>query len=389
MPGPKREFMHNSTIFSVDQESTKTKARTGKLHLFHGDIETPVFMPVGTNGIVKAVKPDILKDIGYSLILSNTYHLYLRPGKDIIQHFGGLHEFSRWQGNILTDSGGYQVFSLAPFRKIFPEGVQFRSHVDGSYHFLSPEDVTDIQCAFGSDIQMPLDVCTPPGISHEESIRAVQLTTDWARRSKRAWLDRINSGYKGILFGIVQGNFFHDLRKKSAENIEEIDFPGNAIGGLSVGESFDVFKEVLSLTSNFLSDTKPKYVMGIGTPEYVFEAVEQGIDMFDCVYPTRIARNGSVLTYQGVTNLKKEYHKLNEGPIDEKCSCAVCKTYSRAFLRHLFKTKEIIGPVLATEHNLHFMYTLLESIKASIRMDKFEAYKKDFLHVYNQQRNVK
>ena len=379
--------MYRSPIFSVDHQSSKTKARTGKLYLFHGDIETPVFMPVGTNGTVKAVKPDILKEIGYSLILSNTYHLFLRPGRDIIQHFGGLHEFSTWKGNILTDSGGYQVFSLAPFRKVLPEGVQFRSHIDGSYHFLSPEDVTDIQCALGSDIQMPLDVCTPPGISHEEAVHAEQLTCDWATRSKKTWLERTYSGYKGILFGIVQGNFFHDLRKKSAENIEEIDLPGNAIGGLSVGESFAVFKEILSLTSGLLSNNKPKYVMGIGTPEYIFEAVEQGIDMFDCVYPTRVARNGSVLTYQGVTNLKKDYHKMNEGPIDEKCSCAVCKTYSRAFLRHLFKAKEILGPVLATEHNLHFMYTLLESIRASIRVDRFEAFKNDFLHAYNGQRN--
>lgn len=372
---------HADRIFTITDRDSTTKARLGMLHLPHGEVNTPMFMPVGTNGTVKAMHHSAVEDIGYNLILGNTYHLYLRPGMEVISSYGGLHRFSSWKHNILTDSGGFQIFSLAGLRKIKPEGVQFRSHIDGSLHALTPEHVVDIQRTLGSDILMCLDVCTPPDITHRKAVEALAITTSWAKRSYRQW--KIYDGeYQGKLFGIIQGNFFKDLRKQSAEEIGLIDFPGMAIGGLSVGESPEQFREYLGYTAELIDIEKPRYVMGIGTPEYILEAVEQGIDIFDCVFATRTARTGSVFTDQGMIQLKKVRHALDQGPIQEGCSCTACTTYSRGYLRHLFKTNEILGPMLATEHNLKYLYTLMDSIRAHIQEGDFAAFKRSFLSTY-------
>lgn len=368
-------------MFSIQHVDKKSKARCGTLHLPHGDVQTPVFMPVGTNATVKAIMNDHLKYMGINLILSNTYHLYLRPGMEVFEKFGGLHKFSCWDRNILTDSGGFQVFSLAPFRKIEEDGVYFRSHIDGSYHRLSPEKVVQVQQTLGSDVLMPLDVCTEPGITEKEALDALVKTTAWLKKSKDEW--QSIKDRKGHLFGIVQGNFFKDLRKRSAEEITTFDLPGIAIGGLSVGEEYPVFQDFLSYTAELLPFDKPHYLMGIGTPDYILEAVENGIDIFDCVYPTRIARNGSVFTQHGIIPLKKERFRLDADPIEEGCSCYTCKKYSRAYLRHLFKAKEILGPMLATYHNLFFLNELSKNIQKSILENRFTEFKKDFLTKYN------
>lgn len=356
------------------------KARTGIMSLPHGEVETPMFMPVGTNATVKALHHSTLDDMGYKLILGNTYHLYLRPGTEVIEHYGSLHQFSNWDHNILTDSGGYQVFSLAPFRKIKEEGVYFRSHIDGAYHTLTPEKVVQIQKIFDSDIMMPLDVCTAPGITYKKALEALQMTTRWLKRSKDEWSN--NDGYKGNLFGIIQGNFFEDLRKQSAEEILSLDLPGIAIGGLSVGESPQEFYDFLEYTASFLPADKPRYLMGIGTPDYILAAVEQGIDIFDCVFPTRIARNGTVFSPDGIKALKKEENRFLDQPIDETCECHACKNYSRGYLRHLFKAGEILGPMLASEHNLFFLYRMMSEIRLAIKENRFQSYKHEFLNRY-------
>ena len=368
-------------IFKTLKQDNNTKARTGILTLPHGKVLTPAFMPVGTNGTIKAIHHETVEDMGYKLILGNTYHLYLRPGVEVIKHYGSLHKFSNWPHNILTDSGGFQIFSLATFRKIREEGVRFRSHIDGSYHNLSPEDVVGVQEALGSDIQMCLDVCTPPDISHKEALEAVNITTGWTKRAKKRWLESDES-YDGKLFGILQGNFYEDLRKKSAEEILELDLPGIAIGGLSVGESTDKFLQFLSYSSELLPLTKPSYLMGIGTPDYILAAVENGIDLFDCVYATRIARNGTVFTKNGLLALKKATHALDKGPIEETCTCRACTQYSRGYMRHLFKTNEMLGPMLATEHNLNFLYKFVSDIRKHISNGSFLQFKKDFLNQY-------
>ena len=367
--------------FKILKSDSKCKARITEFILPHGKISTPIFMPVGTNGAVKAVKHKTLYDYGINLILGNTYHLYLRPGSDIIQKAGGLHNFISWQQNILTDSGGYQIFSLAPFRKILKDGIKFRSHIDGSYHTLTPEDVIQLQRVFKSDILMPLDVCSAPDTEYKKAISAMKITHNWAERSIESWKS-CREEWGGELFGIIQGNFYKDLRKESAEFISALDFSGIAIGGLSVGEPFDIFKEFLEYTSDLIDNNKPHYLMGIGTPEYILEAVENGIDMFDCVYPTRIARNGSLFTRNGKITIKKENFADEFKPIEENCSCFACKNYSRAFIRHLFKTNEILGPMLATEHNLTFIRDLITEIKSNIESGTFIEYKKRFLENY-------
>jgi len=371
----------NTLIFETLKQDVQTRARTGVLHLEHGPVQTPVFMPVGTNGTVKAVHHSDLKGMGIQLILANTYHLYLRPGIEVIKKAGGLHTLTNWKGNYLTDSGGYQVFSLAPFRKITPEGIKFRSHIDGSYHFLTPEDVVDLQCGFGSDIMMPLDVCTSPGITYRKALEALETTKEWAKRSILHRSQKEAEIY-GLLFGIIQGNFFEDLRKRSADDIIGLDFPGIAIGGLSVGEPFQEFVHYLSYTAELLPSEKPRYVMGIGTPEYILEAVENGIDLFDCVFPTRIARNGSVFTRKGIIPLKKSRYAAQIEPIDTQCGCPVCKHYTRAYLRHLFKAGEILGPMLATLHNLFFMEHFVRDIRESISVGAFTEFKNKFLAEY-------
>ncbi|RKX78485.1 MAG: tRNA guanosine(34) transglycosylase Tgt [Spirochaetes bacterium] len=368
-------------FFSVLKEDTTTRARTGVLFLKNGNVLTPAFMPVGTYGTVKAISGDALLQMEINLVLSNTYHLYLRPGLDTLEKFGGLRSFTGWKGNILTDSGGYQIFSLSSLRKIEKEGVVFRSHIDGSLHTLSPEDVVKAQKIIGSDILMTLDVCTPPGISYREAAEALEITSLWAKRSKYCWLS-LQEDFKGQLFGIVQGNFFKDLRKRSVEEILELDFPGIAIGGLSVGEEQEVFYDYLNYTSSLLPGNKPRYLMGVGTPEYILSAVENGIDLFDCVFPTRVARNGTVFTSTGLLPLKREYNKHDMEPIDKECNCRTCRNHSRAFLRHLFKTKEIMGPVLATEHNIFFIQNLIKNIRKNINLGNFRQFKEHFLQEY-------
>jgi len=367
-------------IFTI--HSRVCGARAGVMELPHGKIETPVFMPVGTNGTVKALTVDDLKEIDFKIVLSNTYHLYLRPGMDVIAGAGGLHKFAGWDRNILTDSGGFQVFSLAPFRKITAEGIKFQSHIDGSYHFLTPEDVVELQTVIGSDIQMQLDVCTGWGISRKEAEKALETNSLWMERAKKKWEDERNKGYGGYFFPIVQGNFFPDLRRESAGRVIETEPPGIAIGGLSVGEPKDVFFEYLALTSALLPEELPRYVMGIGTPEYILGAIENGIDMFDCVFPTRNARNGSVMTASGVFALKKEENRLNFLPIDEECGCKVCRNYSRAYLRHLFKTREILCSILASYHNLFFLNNLIGKAREAIMEKRFLNFKKEFLARY-------
>jgi queuine tRNA-ribosyltransferase len=367
-----------SNLFTILRQDPACPARTGILELPHGKVETPVFMPVGTNGTVKAVTKDDLEEIGFEIILSNTYHLYLRPGTEVIRDSGGLHQFTGWNRNILTDSGGFQVFSLAPFRKIIDEGIRFQSHIDGSYHLLSPEKVVEIQAILGSDIQMQLDVCTPWGVTYKEAVNAMEITSSWLKRAIDAWNNERDKGiYKGELFSIVQGNFFRDLRKESAERA--LDTPGIAIGGLSVGEPVEVFIEFLSYTTSLLPREKPRYVMGIGTPRYILEAIEQGIDMFDCVLPTRNARNGQVFTHQGSFNLKKAQNAFDFSPIDEECGCKVCRAYSRAYLRHLFKTQEILYSILASYHNLYFLHEMVKDAQKAIEEGRFRTFKQDFL----------
>ncbi|MFP3043463.1 tRNA guanosine(34) transglycosylase Tgt [Treponema primitia] len=369
-------------FFEIRHSDPSCSARTGTLTLPHGPVSTPVFMPVGTNGTVKAVTVDDLVSIGFEIILSNTYHLYLRPGMDVISAARGLHPFMNWQRNILTDSGGFQVFSLAPFRKIRDEGVEFRSHIDGSTHRLSPEGVVEIQAVLGSDIQMQLDVCTKWGISYKESLEAVTITSDWLTRAKKTWEEKADNGYRGKLFSIVQGNFYKDLREKSAALAIEADTPGIAIGGLSVGEGEEVFLEYLAYTAVLLPRGKPRYVMGIGTPQYILAAIEQGIDMFDCVLPTRTGRTGRVFTHRGDISIKRADREFDFGPIDPQCDCKVCRQYSRAYMRHLFKTQEILCSMLASYHNLYFLHNLVKDARRAIEEDRFLSFKEDFLKEY-------
>ncbi len=352
------------------------RARTGLLELPHGAVETPAFIPVGTNATVKAVRLDALEALGIRLILSNTYHLYLRPGLDVIEAAGGLHRFMGWAGNILTDSGGFQLFSLTPYRRIEEEGIAFASHVDGSRHRLTPEAVVDAQVLFGSDVMMPLDVCTPAGIGRDEAEAAVGLTTRWAVRSRERWLAHQR---RGELFGIVQGNFYEDLRRRSAEEILALELPGCAIGGLSVGEEAARFRQMLAFTAALLPAERPRYVMGIGTPEYILHAIEEGIDLFDCVYPTRIARNAMALTRDGNLNLRLERNRLDQRPIEPGCGCYACRTFSRAYVRHLFKAREILAATLTTGHNLHFLSAMMEEARRSIREGRFAAWRDGFL----------
>jgi queuine tRNA-ribosyltransferase len=369
-------------IFSMAVKDPSTRARTGCLILPHGEVRTPAFMPVGTNGTVKAMTKEDLEDIGFSLILANTYHLYLRPGMDVIERAGGLHSFTGWERNILTDSGGFQVFSLAPFRKIADDGITFKSHMDGSTHFLTPERIIELETIFGSDILMQLDYCTKYGTDYEEAAKAVRITSDWGKRSVREWRKKTENGFKGALFGIIQGNFYKDLRKRGAAEILDLDTPGIAIGGLSVGESFDEFGEFLAFTAGFLPEEKPRYVMGIGTPEYILSAVENGIDIFDCVFPTRTARNGLLFTGKGPISIKQERYVFDNLPIDEDCRCPSCRGHSKAYLRHLYKSGEMLYSILATYHNLFFLYKLMADIGESIEKGLFTDFKRGFLRDY-------
>ncbi|MCK9547423.1 MAG: tRNA guanosine(34) transglycosylase Tgt [Sphaerochaeta sp.] len=366
------------SIFESTHQDSDTRARLGLLKLGHGRVQTPVFMPVGTAGTVKGIFHQAVADIGYDLILGNTYHLYLRPGLEVLKHFGGLHAFSAWEGNLLTDSGGFQVFSLAGLRKIEEEGVAFQSHIDGSRHLFTPESVVDSQHIIGSDIAMVLDVCTAPNIEYRKAREAMETTHRWATRAldhRKGLEDR----FKGALFGIVQGNFYEDLRSESAAFFNGMDFDGIAIGGLSVGETGEQFAHFLAHTAAQITDCKPRYVMGIGSPDYILEAVENGIDMFDCVLATRMARNGGLFTRDGVITMKKAIHKFDQGPVEEGCACLACTTYSRAYLHHLFKAGEMLAPMLATIHNLTFFHTFLQEIRTAIAQNRFAAFKREYL----------
>ncbi len=368
-----------SEFFTQFHKDANSRARTGVIHLPHGDVKTPVFMPVGTNATVKAISKDDLEEIGFEIILANTYHLYLRPGSDLIEEAGGLHGFSQWKRNFLTDSGGFQVFSLSKLRKINENGVTFQSHIDGSRHLFTPENVVDTQTKFNSDIQMQLDVCTGWNTPRKDAEKALAITTDWAKRAKAQWQKKRDAGYLGMLFPIVQGNFFKDLRDKSADFVSSLETPGLAIGGLSVGEPPEVYEELLAYTAARLPEERAKYVMGIGTPDYILQAVENGIDMFDCVLPTRNARNGSYFTHDGFLSIKQERFMHDFSPIDKECNCKVCRTYTRAYLRHLYKDQEILSAMLASYHNLYFLHNLIDEIRAAIEADRFVEFKAAFL----------
>ena len=367
-------------IYTLLHQDAGSAARTGVIRLPHGTVQTPAFMPVGTAATVKGITKDDLHEIGFEIILANTYHLFLRPGMDVIKQAGGLHGFSGWNKNFLTDSGGFQVFSLSQLRKIKEEGVTFQSHIDGSRQFLSPEIAVQVQAAFNSDIQMQLDICSPYGIPKKETEKALTLTTAWMHRAVREW-DQ-TEGYEGSLFPIIQGGFFEDLRLRSIESIMECDPHGIAIGGLSVGEPEEVYKEFLAFTAAHVPKHKPLYVMGIGTPDYILEAVKNGVDIFDCVLPSRNARNGNLFTRIGPISIKKKEYEYDFGPIDPSCSCKVCRNYSRAYLRHLFRCKEILYSMLATYHNLAFLHRMVAEIRESITEDRFSEYYRRFLKDY-------
>ena len=368
-------------IYTLFHQDSQSAARTGAIQLPHGIVHTPAFMPVGTAGTVKGMTKDDLAEIGFEIILANTYHLFLRPGLDIIKQAGGLHGFSRWNKNFLTDSGGFQVFSLAKLRKITDEGVTFQSHIDGSRQFLSPELAVTIQTGFNSDIQMQLDVCSGYGTSKADTAKALELTTAWAGRAMETW-HNTDESYQGSLFPIVQGGFFEDLRLQSIESTVALDPHGIAIGGLSVGEPSEVYKEFLAFTASQLPKNKPLYVMGIGTPDYILEAVKNGVDLFDCVLPSRNARNGNLFTKNGPISIKKQEYTHDFAPIDPHCTCKVCRNYSRAYLRHLFRSKEILYAMLATYHNLAFLYNMVLEIRQAIEEDRFLDYYHRFLRDY-------
>lgn len=366
------------SIYKLVKKDANSKARLGVVSLPHGEVLTPAFMPVGTNGTVKGIYHDKVKEMGYQIILANTYHIYLRPGEQVLETYGGLHKFSNWDGNILTDSGGFQVFSLSGLRKIKDSGVTFQSHIDGSKHIFTPEKVVNIQKTIGSDIAMVLDVCTPPGIEHKAAKEAWRITKQWAERSIEE-RNRLGESFRGNLFGIVQGNFYEDLRKESALTLSDMDFPGIAIGGLSVGEEKSQFIDFLGYTAQFVTEEKPRYVMGIGSPDYILECVENGIDLFDCVLATRMARNGAVYTDDGVMVLKKAIHKFNTGPIDAGCNCSACRDYSVGYMHHLIKCNEMLGGMLATEHNLRYLNNFMLRIRKAIEEDRFTEFKREYL----------
>lgn len=369
-------------MYAVKYELIKTckqtGARLGRLHTPHGVIETPIFMPVGTQATVKAMTPEELKEIGSQIILSNTYHLYLRPGHDLIERAGGLHKFMNWDKPILTDSGGFQVFSLGPLRKIKEEGVEFRSHLDGSKHFLSPEKATEIQNALGSDIIMAFDECAPYPADRQYVKNSLERTTRWLERCKAAH----KYPEKQALFGIVQGGMYKELREQSAREITAIDLPGYAIGGLSVGEPKDMMYEVLDYTVPLLPEDKPRYLMGVGSPDDLLEGVLRGIDMFDCVLPTRIARNGTAMTSQGKVVVRNASYAEDFTSLDPECDCYTCKNYTKAYLRHLIKCNEILGARLLTIHNLRFLLKMMENVREAIKEDRLLDYKKDFFEKY-------
>lgn len=364
--------------FVLEKKDKSDKARAGKIILPHGEVETPVFMPVGTAATVKSMKPEDVERLGAEIILSNTYHLYLRPGSKIIRDAGGLHKFMNWNRPILTDSGGFQVFSLGEMRKITEQGVEFRSFIDGSKHTLTPEKSIEVQCDLGSDIMMAFDECTPYPADRDYVKNSLERTTRWLKRCIKAQQDT----EKQALFGIMQGGMYRDLREESARQIVDLDLPGYAIGGLSVGEPKELMCEVLDYAVDFLPENKPRYLMGVGTPDYIFEGIQRGIDMFDCVLPTRIARNGTAMTSIGRVNIKNAKYERDFEPLDRECDCYTCRNYSKSYLRHLFKANEILSSILLSTHNLHFLVKMTKNIRKAILEDRFFEYKAEFYSKY-------
>lgn len=361
------------SFMKFDLHNTAQQARRGTLHFPRGTIETPAFMPVGTYGTVKSMKPEELKGIGAEIILGNTFHLMLRPGTDIIKAHGDLHDFMNWDKPILTDSGGFQVFSLAKMRKLTEEGAEFRSPINGEKVLLTPEYSMQIQRDLGSDIVMIFDECTPYPASYTEARESMELSLRWAKRSKTS-----HAHSPSALFGIVQGGMYNDLREISAKALQEIGFDGYAIGGLSVGEPVEERNEVLDGTTHLLPNNKPRYLMGVGKPEDIVESVKRGIDMFDCVIPTRNARNGFLFTQHGTLKIRNSKYQKDTRPIDESCGCYTCQNYSRSYLRHLDKCKEMLGAHLNTIHNLFYYQQLMREIREAISENRFEAFVGEF-----------
>ncbi len=356
----------------------QTGARLGIVHTPHGSFETPAFMPVGTQATVKTMSPEELKAMNAGIILSNTYHLWLRPGNDVIKEAGGLHKFMNWDRPILTDSGGFQVFSLSEFRNIKEEGVHFRNHMNGDKLFLSPEKAMEIQNDLGSDIMMAFDECPPYPASHEYMKSSVERTSRWAERCLEAHARPQDQG----LFGIIQGGEYEDLRKQSAQDLVSLDFPGYAIGGLSVGEPKDVMNRALEFTTPLMPTNKPRYLMGVGSPDSLIDGAIRGVDMFDCVLPTRIARNGTLMTSTGRLNIKNAAFKRDFNPIDEKCDCYTCKNYTRAYVHHLIRADETFGIRLTSYHNLQFLLNLMEQVRQAIREDRLGDFREEFFEAY-------
>lgn len=367
-----------AVTYELIKTCKQSGARLGILHTPHGDIETPAFMPVGTQASVKGISPDELRAMNAGIILSNTYHLYMRPGHELVQKAGGLHGFMNWDRAILTDSGGFQIFSLAKLRKITEEGVHFRSHLDGSKHFISPEYAMEIENALGADIMMAFDECAPYPSTYEYTEKSMYMTTRWAERCLKAH----KRPEEQALFGIVQGGMFSDLRKISARDLVSLDFPGYGIGGLSVGEPGSVMYEMLEETVPELPINKPRYLMGVGSPDYLIEGVIRGIDMFDCVLPTRIGRNGTVMTSKGRLIVRDAKYAEDFSPMDPDCDCPACRDHTRAYIRHLLKAGEMYGLRLATIHNLYFLLNLMKSVRSAIMEDRLLDFRDEFFENY-------
>ena len=367
--------------FQLLKADTSSRARRGRLTTRHGSVETPVFMPVGTQGSVKAMSPDELKNVDAQIILGNTYHLFLRPGLDVIRHFGGLHRFMSWNYPILTDSGGFQVFSLSRLRKISEDGVHFSSHIDGSPCFLNPEIAMEVQATLGSDIAMALDECTPYPCEWGNAAASLERTLRWAKRC-RDWIADQPPERRSLLFGIVQGATYSDLRERSAQALVAMDFDGYAVGGVSVGEPEPEMMLAIESSEPFLPVDKPRYAMGLGTPAQIVEMIARGVDMFDCVLPTRLARNGTAFTEFGTMNLKNNPYRLDERPIEETCNCSTCRTFTRGYIRHLIKAEEILGLRLITIHNLHFYLHLTRRIRTALENGTFAEFRHRFIANY-------
>lgn len=365
--------MKPAITYELIKQCPHTGARAGRIHTPHGSLDTPIFMPVGTQASVKTLAPEELKEMGAGIILSNNYHLFLRPGSKLVKEAGGLHKFMNWDRAILTDSGGFQVFSLGDLRKISEEGVTFRSHIDGSKKFLSPEIATQSQMDLGADIIMAFDECVPYPADFKYTRESMELTLRWAQRCK----DTMTNPNQG-LFGIVQGGMYKDLRIECANRLVDMDFPGYAVGGLSVGEPKELMYEMLDITLEHLPQNKARYLMGVGTPDCLVEGVMRGIDMFDCVYPTRVARNGTAMTWNGRLVIKNAQYEHDFHPIDEHCNCYTCRNYSRAYIRHLVRVNEIFGLRLLTIHNLHFLIDFMRQMRQSIMEDRFPEFYRKF-----------